>query len=122
MTFPLSRILSAATAAYGVFALVKPDHLGSALDAPKDQMPAFDLMAYTYAARDIPVSALGMFASSPQLVTASMLMRIVSDFSDAAILGINMDDPKVRNKALGVTLAWGALNTAALLIDRHNQG
>ncbi len=121
MTYPLSRILSAATAAYGVFALVKPDHLGSALEAPSEQMPAFNLMAYTYGVRDIPVSALGMLASSPQLVTASMLMRIVSDFSDAAILGINMDEPKVRSKALAVTIAWGALNTAALLIDRRNQ-
>ncbi len=120
MTFPLSRVLSAGTAAYGLFALIKPDHLSSALEAPPEQKPAFDLMAYTYAARDIPVSAVGMFASSPAWVTASMLMRIFSDFGDAAILGINMDDPQVRNKALGVTIAWGLLNSAALAIDRRS--
>ncbi|CAN5566309.1 hypothetical protein BH23ACT6_BH23ACT6_19900 [soil metagenome] len=119
MTFPLSRILSAGTAAYGVFALFKPDHLGSALEAPAEQMPAYNLMAYTYGLRDIPVSVVGMFASAPALVTASMVMRIVSDFGDAAILGINMDDPEVRNKALKATIGWGLLNTAALLIDRR---
>ncbi|MGB5951365.1 MAG: hypothetical protein WBG57_02495 [Ornithinimicrobium sp.] len=119
MTFPLSRILSASTGAYGLFALLKPDHLGSALEAPAEQMPAYNLMAYTYGLRDIPVSAVGVFASSPALVTASMVMRIVSDFGDATILGTTMDDPEVRKKALKVTIAWGALNTAALLIDRR---
>lgn len=119
MSFPLSRILSAATGAYGIFALVKPEHLGSALDAPQDHMPTFDLVAYTYAARDIPVSLVGMFAKSPALVTASMAMRIASDFGDAAILGVNMKDPAIRKKALTATLAWGALNSAALLIDRR---
>ncbi len=121
MSFPLSRILSASTAAYAVFALVKPEHLGSALDSPKEQMPAFDLVAYTYAARDLPVSLVGMFAKSPTLVNASMLMRIASDFGDAAILGINMNDPAIRKKALSATLGWGALNTMALLIDRRSR-
>jgi len=121
MTYPLSRILSTATAAYGAFALFKPDHLGSALDAPAEQMPTFDLMAYTYALRDIPVSSVGMFASSPQLVTASMLMRIASDFGDATILGLNIQDEQVRAKALKVTLGWGALNVLGLLIDRRRE-
>ncbi|MGB7450264.1 MAG: hypothetical protein WA892_14220 [Ornithinimicrobium sp.] len=119
MTYPLSRILSTATAGYGVFALLKPDHLGTALEAPGEQMPAFDLMAYTYALRDIPVSAVGMFASSPRLVTGSMLMRIASDFGDATILGLNIADEQVRTKALKVTLGWGALNVLGLLLDRR---
>ncbi|MGB3185824.1 MAG: hypothetical protein WBG76_01060 [Ornithinimicrobium sp.] len=119
MTFPLSRILSASTGAYGVFALLKPDHLGSALEVPAEKMPAYNLMAYTYGLRDIPVSAVGMFASSPALITASMTMRIISDFGDATILGLNVDDPQVRNKALKVTIGWGVLNAAALLIDRR---
>lgn len=120
MTFPLSRALSAATAAYAVFALVKPRHLGDALKVSEEQKPAVDLVAYTYAARDIPVSALGMFASSPALVTASMAMRIFSDFGDAAILGSNTDNPEARKNALMITMGWGVLNSAALLIDRRS--
>ncbi|UJH70194.1 hypothetical protein [Ornithinimicrobium sp. INDO-MA30-4] len=120
MTFPLSRALSAATAAYAVFALVKPRHLGDALKAPEGQKPAVDLVAYTYAARDIPVSAVGMFASSPTLVTASMVMRIFTDFADATVLGSNTKDPEARKNALMITTGWGVLNTAALLIDRRS--
>lgn len=120
MTFPLSRILSGATAAYGVFAVIKPEHLGSGVKAPLPQRPAFDLMVYVYAARDLPVSAVGMFAAAPNLVTAAMVMRIISDFSDATILGLNIDNPEGKKKALAATLSWGALNTAALLIDRRS--
>ncbi|MGB3828711.1 MAG: hypothetical protein WA962_08020 [Ornithinimicrobium sp.] len=120
MTFPLSRILSAATAAYGVFALVKPEHLGSGVKAPLTQRPAFDLMAYVYAARDLPVAAVGVFASAPNLVTAAMVMRIISDFSDAAILGTNIEDPEGKKKALAATLSWGTLNAVALMIDRRS--
>ncbi len=120
MSFPLSRILSASTGAYAVFCLVKPEHFGSALDASKEQMPAYDLVAYTYAARDIPVSLVGMFATSPTLINASMLMRIASDFGDAAILGVNVKDPAIRKKVLSATIGWGALNTVALLIDRRS--
>lgn len=119
MSFTLSRIMSAATAAYGVYALVQPSHLASALDASGKQKPVLDLMAYTYAARDIPVSVTGMRASSPQVVTTAMVLRILSDLSDAAILGLNVEDPEARNKALGATLGWATLNTVALMIDRR---
>lgn len=120
MNFPLSRALSAATAAYGIFCLVKPGQLASVLKTPAEQKPGVDLVAYTYAARDIPVSAVGMFASSPDAVTASMLIRIVNDFADAAILGNSTEDAEARKKALAVTTGWGVLNMAALAIDRRS--
>lgn len=121
MTYPLSRIMSTATAAYGVYALLQPGHLGAALDAPDEQRPAFDVMAQTYALRDIPVSAVGMFASSPALVSASMLMRIASDIGDATILGSSVRDEQVREKVLQVTLGWAALNAVALWVDRRRE-
>ena len=34
MTFPLSRMMSAATASYGAYALTQPRHLGSAATSP----------------------------------------------------------------------------------------
>jgi len=121
MTYPLSRIMSTATAAYGMYALLKPGHLGSALEASEEQQPAFEVMAYTYALRDIPVSAVGMFASSATLVTASMLMRIASDLGDATILGSTTSDEQVRSKVLGVTVGWASLNVLALLLDRRRE-
>ncbi|MGI9156124.1 MAG: hypothetical protein ACR2FG_05740 [Marmoricola sp.] len=121
MTFPLSRTLSAATAAYGVFALVMPGHLASVLEAAPARRPAFDLLAYTYGARDLSVSAVALTASSPSVVTTAMVLRIVGDLSDAAVLGLTTTDPKVRKKVLGATLGWAAANTLALVTDRRRE-
>lgn len=119
MTFTLSRVMSAATAGYGVFALARPDHLGKALEAPSARRPAFDLLAYTYGARDLPVSAVALTATSPSVVTAAMVLRIAGDLTDAAILGLGTSDPKVRRKVLAVTLGWAAANALALTLDRR---
>ena len=119
MTFTFSRAISAATAAYGVFALARPRHLADGVQAPASQAPAFDQMAYTYGARDLGISALAIGSRSPAVVTAAMALRIVGDLSDATILATNARDSQVRAKVLAVTLGWAALNTAALIADRR---
>ena len=45
MTSTLSRVMSGATAAYAVFALVKPDHLGRAMEAGPVAQPTYDRLA-----------------------------------------------------------------------------
>lgn len=114
--------MSAATAAYGVFAVVRPDHLATALEAPAAPKPALDLLAYTYGARDLPVSALALTSRSPAVVTAAMVLRIAGDLTDAAILSLSTEDAKVRRKVLAVTLGWAAANTVALVVDRRRAG
>lgn len=116
MTYSRSRALSAATAAYGLFALVKPRHLGDALEAPHVQRSAVDQIAYTYAVRDLSISAMALLGS-PALVRAAMALRVAGDLGDAAILSRYAPNQKVRSKVLAVTLGWGVLNTAALLAD-----
>lgn len=116
MTYSRSRALSAATAAYGIYALVKPRHLGDAIGAPHVQRPAMDQVAYTYGARDLSISALALLGS-PTLVRAAMALRIAGDLSDATILSRYAPTSSARAKVLGVTLGWAALNTAALLAD-----
>ncbi len=118
MTYSRSRTISAATAAYGLFALAKPRHLGDALEAPHVQRPAIDQVAYTYGARDLGISALGILGT-PSLVRAAMALRIAGDLSDATILSRYAHDQKVRTKVLAVTIGWGALNTLALLADER---
>lgn len=114
-----SKLISLATAAYGAFALVKPRHLAEGLEAPAEQAPAFDRMAYTYAGRDLTISGLALASSNPAVVTAMMGLRIAGDLADATILATGTDKPDVRKKVLAVTLGWAALNTAALLVDRR---
>src|SRR4051794_29790213 len=114
MSFPLSRLMSAATASYGVYALVSPRHLGNALTADPVEQAEYDVLARTYGARDLTVSAVGLLARNGEAVTAAMVVRIASDLSDCVLLSLQAKDSTARAKVLGVTLGWAALNLAAL--------
>lgn len=114
-----SKLISLATALYGVFALVKPRHLADGIEAPAVQAPAFDRMAYTYAGRDLSISGLALASKNPSVVTAAMALRIVGDVADAVVLSTGTSKPSVQKKVLSVTLGWAALNTVALLADRR---
>ncbi len=116
MTFPLSRLMSTATASYGVFALAQPRHLGNALD-PK-HAAHYDLLAQTYGARDLAISSVGLFGKGRKMVTAAMLIRIACDVSDGLILSTRAADQQTRQKVLGVTMGWATLNALALVVDR----
>ena len=117
MTFPLSRLMSTATASYGVYALAEPRHLGRAID-PKHAAD-YDLLAQSYGARDLVVSSLGMFGKGRKTVTTAMLIRIACDVSDGLILSRKAADEQARQKVLGVTFGWATLNALALLSDRR---
>lgn len=114
---PLSRVMSAATLAYGVFALAKPRHLADNIDAPPQQAPAYDRLAYTYAGRDLAISALGIAGPTRGLVSTAMGLRIVGDLADAATLGLTATTRSAKGKVLAATLGWAAANAAALAID-----
>lgn len=113
-----SKLISALTAGYGVFALVRPRHLADGIQAPAAQAPALDQMARTYAGRDLAISALALSSGNPAVVSAAMALRIAGDLSDAAVLGTSTR-ASVRAKVLGVTLGWAALNVAAVVADRR---
>ena len=84
MTFPLSRLMSTATAIYGVYALANPRHLGDAVD-PKHAAD-YDLLAQTYGARDLAISSVGLLGRSEKTISAAMAIRIACDVSDGLIL------------------------------------
>ena len=115
----LSRRMSTATASYGVDALAPPRHLGRALTDNEPMQADYDLLAQTYGARDLALSTLGIFGRSERTVTAVMLVRIACDVSDGLLLSARTDDEETRQKVLGVTLGWAALNLLALARDRR---
>ena len=117
MTFPLSRLMSTATATYGVYALANPRHLGDVVD-PK-HADDYDLLATTYGARDLAISTVGLLGRSEKTISAAMAIRIVCDVSDGLILATRAKDDATRQKVLGVTFGWAALNTLALVSDRR---
>jgi len=117
MTFPLSRLMSTATATYGVYALANPRHLGDAVD-PR-HADDYDLLATTYGARDVTISTVGLLGRSEKTISAAMAIRIACDISDGLILATRAKDDATRQKVLGVTFGWAALNTLALISDRR---
>jgi hypothetical protein len=120
MDHRLSRLTSAATAAYGLFALVRPSHLPDALEVRGPSRSTWEALALTYGGRDVAVSAVGIWGS-PQVVRVAMAVRIASDLTDGAILS-SRTSGAVRRKAVAVTLAWAGINTAALVLDERGDG
>ena len=117
MTFALSRLMSTATASYGVYALAEPRHLGNALD-PKNAAE-YDLLAEMYGVRDLAISTFGILGRSEKTVTTAMRIRILCDIGDGVLLSMRAKDDETRAKVLGVTLGWAALNYLALRADRR---
>lgn len=111
--------MSTLSASYGAYALYEPRHLGRQMTDDEPRQAEYDVLAQTYAGRDLPLSALGMFGRSPATVTAAMLARIAYDVSDGLILSARAQDEETRKRVLGVTFGWAALNTLALLRDRR---
>jgi hypothetical protein len=117
MSFPLSRLVSTATAAYGGYALAQPAHLWQALQADRKDREGLELLARTYGVRDLAISGMAILGRRPGTVRTAMLIRIAMDLGDGALLASRTDDPDVRRKVLGVTLGWAGLNALALAVD-----
>ena len=121
MNHVASRLVTTASAAYGVFALVKPDHLGKALEADANEMAGYNGLARAYGVRDLTISAIGLFGRSRAAVRTAMGLRIAGDISDCLILLRRTDDAAVKRKVASVTLGYAALNVAALLVDERRR-
>lgn len=117
MSYPLSRLLSAATAAYGGYALTQPAHLWQALRADRKDRKGLELLARTYGVRDLAISAAGVLGRRPATIRTAMLLRVAMDLGDAALLATRTEDEEVRTKVLAVTLGWAGLNALALAVD-----
>lgn len=116
-THVLSRVVSAATAAYGLVALAGPDHLPTALEVRGPQREGYRVVSQTYGVRDLAVSTLGI-VGPPAGVRTAMALRILSDVTDGALLAARTDGA-VRRKVLGFTLGWAALGATALVLDER---
>lgn len=108
-----ARVMSAATAAYAVYALAKPAHLRKALGSPD---PMWDTVARVFGVRDLAVSAVGIFGS-PTAARAALTIRTALDLGDATLLGLTLDG-NARTKSVATAGGWGLLNLAVLSRSR----
>jgi hypothetical protein len=122
MSYPLSRLMSTATAAYGGYCLAQPAHLWQALQADRKDREGLELLARTYGVRDVAIGGLGLLGRRPGTVRTAMLLRIAMDLGDAAVLSARTQDEDVRKKVLAITLGYAGLNALALAIDSRRAG
>ncbi|MCD9198293.1 hypothetical protein [Aeromicrobium wangtongii] len=118
MTPSYSKIMSAATAGYAAFALVKPRHLGAALTNNPVKQQRYDLVARLFGPRDLAVSTLALLAPSAAAREQAMWARVALDLADAVLLTPEGRAKGAKAKVLGATLSWASLNVAAILADR----
>lgn len=116
MNYVFSKTVAVATAGYALFALARPQHLSDALEERGSAARATHRTAYTYAARDLPISALTVLGRG-DLPAAGALLRLAGDLGDALVLGLTGPGSK-RGTLAGVPLAWGAITVGALALDR----
>jgi hypothetical protein len=104
--------MSAATAAYGVYALARPRHLSDAMQGAPEENDFYDGLARGYGVRDLAIGLLGALGSAPA-VRWAMRARIASDLTDCVTLVVKADGVRVRAKAAAITVGWAVLNLAA---------
>ena len=114
MRYPLTRAAALATTVYNVYALVNP---GALTKAASGQVTAAEsqLLGRTWAARDLPVSAL-MFSGDDAVVRAAVGLRVAADIGDAAVLGTRLHGVPQR-KIPGIAAGWALVSLAAHLGD-----
>ncbi len=113
--YPLTRATHVLTAAYGLYALVKPGHLQNGLEDQAGERLGTDRLSRTYTGRELPVTLLGIFGP-PAVVPTTVGLRIANDLTDAAVLG-STTTGRVRRRILGITLGWAAVNATAYALD-----
>ena len=109
----LSRVLGAATVAFGALEFAKPD-LWAKPTGITGPSPAMTTWHQTLGVRDV-LSGLAMtLAPAGPALRAATLFRIVSDATDAIAFGLNAPEARLRAKAAGIALGYAALNALSL--------
>ncbi|MFF7250283.1 DUF4267 domain-containing protein [Embleya sp. NPDC008237] len=114
----LNRTLGAATTAYGVAILLRPQWLARPCGLPTapdgsataDTAPLIRMVG----ARDAVIGVAITCATGDRARRVATWCRIGCDIGDAAILGACLPSKAHRAKAASIALAWAALNAYSL--------
>ncbi|WP_086819691.1 hypothetical protein [Allokutzneria sp. NRRL B-24872] len=108
----LTRVLGAATAAYGIATAVRPQVLAKpcGLTTPSGDVTASVRTLITaIGMRDTAIGAAMLFAPPGRAQRVAVLTRVASDAADALVFGLTLPDRRARGKAAGVAAGWAAL-------------
>ncbi|MFF2041508.1 hypothetical protein ACFVVX_13830 [Kitasatospora sp. NPDC058170] len=118
---PLLRLTGAATAVYGLAVTRYPALLAgpSGLTAPDGSLPApIAACLRPLAFRDAACGLAMLLAPDESALRAATVLRIAADLGDAALLATALPERRHRVMAVSVSVGWGALSVAGLLLGR----
>lgn len=121
----LVRWVGAATAAYGVGVLVRPELMARpcGLDHEDGSVPApAALLIRAMGVRDAAIGLAMLVAKDRSVRRAATACRVAADLGDALIFGTQLPDPAARGKAAAVAGGWGALCAVAGLASDGPRG
>ncbi len=117
----IPRMLGAATAAYGLAALVRPRILARpvAMVEPDGSLgPAIRVAAGLIGVRDITVGAAMVLAPAGPPLRTAIVARALFDAGDAVLFGTLSPTPDARRRSAVVAGGWSALCALSLLAAR----
>ncbi|GAA2147156.1 hypothetical protein GCM10009760_37640 [Kitasatospora kazusensis] len=114
----LLRLVGAATAGYGLAVTARPALLArpsGLVDAAGKVAPDTETSLRPLAWRDAASGLAMVLAPDGAALRLAALLRIAADFGDAALLGSTLPRER-RALAVAVSVGWGALSVAGLLL------
>ena len=118
MNRSLLRLTGVATAVYGLAVTRRPALLArpTGLTGPAGEVPpAVAACVRPLAFRDAACGLAMLLAPDDRSLRTATLIRIASDFGDAALLATALPRRRHRATAVVVSVGWGALSVAGLL-------
>lgn len=124
MRVGLLRGVGAATALYGLAVAARPDLLArpsGLVDADGRTAPDTAVSLRPLGWRDAASGVAMLTAPEGAALTAATLLRIAADLGDAVLLGSTLTGRGTRLKAVAVSVGWGALSVAGLLVPERKE-
>lgn len=106
-----TRVLGAATTAYGTNELLRPQHLAKAVNLgnPDVASPAVRVLGAVLGVRDIASGIAMMAAPVGRPLQAAIAARVAFDVGDCIAFVIGSPGAATKAKVAGITLGWAAL-------------
>jgi hypothetical protein len=113
----IPRVLGAATAAYSVAIIAKPELFArpTGLAPSREAIPRGTAIGIrALGGRDLASGLAMAFAPEGTPLRTAVAVRVGSDVVDLVLLGTTLPDRQARAKAAGVAAVWGALCSVGL--------
>jgi hypothetical protein len=114
-----ARFMGAATAAYGVAVLVRPEWMARPCGLVDDEGNVSTGVAALIRGIGVRDAAAGLamaFAPTQTVLRIAGLVRVAADAGDATLLGAVATDPKIRRNIIAVAGGWGLLTLITLAL------